>query len=141
MVDGTKYRGRLEVYYLGQWGMVCKGGFGDREGIVACKQMGYGYYTLFDGAEGTWPDYALMYNVDCDGDEYRLHDCSRDITTYETYYDSCGVNDVVGLECIQGMFFCVVSSIQHDNTINIYIYIISHQLQLQFASSQQSIHQ
>ena len=33
--------GRLEIYFLGQWGTVCANGFGRREADVACRQLGF----------------------------------------------------------------------------------------------------
>lgn len=33
--------GRLEVLYNSQWGTVCDDLFGDRDAVVACRQLGY----------------------------------------------------------------------------------------------------
>ena len=34
-------RGRLEVYFDGEWGSVCNDNFGEREGKVVCNQLGF----------------------------------------------------------------------------------------------------
>ena len=33
--------GRLEVFLNGQWGTVCEDDFGQEDGDVACRQLGY----------------------------------------------------------------------------------------------------
>jgi len=40
------YEGRLEVYYLGQWGTVCSHGFDSRDAKVACRSLGFGLVTV-----------------------------------------------------------------------------------------------
>jgi hypothetical protein len=43
--SGSLTAGRLEVYYLGQWGTVCDNNFGRNEANAACRQLGFsGYY-------------------------------------------------------------------------------------------------
>ena len=34
-------RGRLEVFFNNKWGTVCDDNFGQREGQVICKQLGF----------------------------------------------------------------------------------------------------
>lgn len=40
-VDGGTISGRLEVYYQGQWGKVCRDGLDEMNAVVACRQLGY----------------------------------------------------------------------------------------------------
>ena len=43
--DGISY-GRLEVYYHGEWGTICRDNFGDEEAHVACRQLGFRYVEI-----------------------------------------------------------------------------------------------
>lgn len=40
VVNGTSSAGRLEIFYNGTWGTLCKKGFGYREALVACRMLG-----------------------------------------------------------------------------------------------------
>lgn len=74
--------GRLQVYYTGQWGGVCGGGWGYNEGAVACKQLGYGGITLTVAGDtyGAAPHEEPLYlnNIQCSGDEPGLRYCTSD---------------------------------------------------------------
>ena len=43
--------GRLEVYYNGQWGTVCRDLFSRNDGQVACKQLGFDIADQYGIAE------------------------------------------------------------------------------------------
>ena len=41
LVGNSSYRGRVEVYYKGQWRTACYYGWGENESAAVCKQLGY----------------------------------------------------------------------------------------------------
>ena len=52
LVNGEKEtEGLLEVCVYGQWGTVCEHGFGIIEGIVTCRQLGFGGIEMIRSCE------------------------------------------------------------------------------------------
>ena len=41
LVGGTSSRGRLEIFYSGEWGTVCEDLFSINEAESACRQLGF----------------------------------------------------------------------------------------------------
>ena len=80
LVNGsTKYEGRVEVYYNGQWGTVCDDGWDLNDAQVVCRQLGFGpaiaarndkYYG--QGSGQIWLDY-----LNCTGTELTIEYCSH----------------------------------------------------------------
>ena len=80
LVNGsTKYEGRVEVYYNGEWGTVCNDGWDLNDAQVVCRQLGFGqaisardnaYYVV--GSFQVWID-----NLNCTGTESIIEDCSH----------------------------------------------------------------
>ncbi|KAM5255252.1 LOW QUALITY PROTEIN: neurotrypsin [Ctenodactylus gundi] len=72
------HEGRLEVYYMGQWGTVCDDGWTELNTYVACRQLGFKYgkqasANHFEESPGPiWLD-----DVSCSGKETSLLQCSR----------------------------------------------------------------
>ncbi|CAE8614080.1 unnamed protein product [Polarella glacialis] len=104
--DGTIYNvgdadvsggidGRVEVFYTGQWGSVCKDEFGSTEATVACKELGYtfGYVGVTTSLAGTGP--IWMDNVVCTGDELWLSKCESNGWGISNCYHS----EDVGIYC------------------------------------------
>ena len=41
-------QGRVEVYCNGQWGTICRDGFGSFDATTVCKQLGYSGYVRYN---------------------------------------------------------------------------------------------
>ena len=95
LVGGSNYtEGRVEVCVLGQWGTVCDDIWGVEDATVVCNQLGYPtggrYLTVLSHTvlcsvgvqalrrayfgQGTGPIH--LDNVDCEGDELSIFNCS-----------------------------------------------------------------
>jgi len=95
LVGGTTYnKGRVEVYYNGEWGAICDNEWDDTDAGVVCRQLGYGSFgtathsALF--GRGTGP--ILFTNVTCNGNESRLISCSYHLANEScSHYESAGI--------------------------------------------------
>ena len=74
--------GRVEVCYNNEWGVICSTGWSHNSTQVACRQLGYKphsssysyeYYSYYTN-KPVW-----FRNVDCEGNELSLFNCSKDI--------------------------------------------------------------
>ena len=75
------HEGRLEVFYNGTWGTVCSRFFNKfSEGAVACRLLNYtGVQSVSSAMPATGEILGPIWldNVDCNGDEYSLLNCSH----------------------------------------------------------------
>ncbi|XP_038076127.1 deleted in malignant brain tumors 1 protein-like [Patiria miniata] len=73
-------QGRVEVLNNGQWGTVCRDGWGFFDALVVCKQLGFPWLAKYgwkhDAGNGTGP--VWLSNVRCKGSETRLDECAND---------------------------------------------------------------
>ena len=98
LVDGpTRYEGRVEVYYNGEWGTVCDDGWDLNDAKVVCRQLGFGsvvavrkqaYYG--QGSGQVWLD-----ELNCVGTELTIKDCPHN----EWGYQDCFHGEDAGIEC------------------------------------------
>ncbi|XP_038058260.1 uncharacterized protein LOC119729666 isoform X2 [Patiria miniata] len=79
LADGSSSsEGRVEVFFNGQWGTICDTNWDDAAASVVCRQLGFPgpslgvRQALFGRGDG--PKY--LKNVDCEGHEEQLTDCS-----------------------------------------------------------------
>ena len=103
LVDGsTKYEGRVEVYYNGEWGTVCDDEWDLNDAQVVCRQLGFGprilarnlaYYG--QGSGKIWLD-----NVNCIGTELTIENCSHNGWGIE----NCAHREDAGVKCSRGNF-------------------------------------
>ena len=89
--------GRVEVFYNGQWGTICRDGWDMNNTDVVCRELGFEYSikTLQRGRyrKGTGP--IWLSEVSCTGKEHYFGSCSLG----GWGNNSCRHNDDVGVEC------------------------------------------
>ena len=79
-ISNTNMSGRLEVYYLHQWGTVCDNLFNSDAALVVCRQLGFNPFGAIvvsrahfgQGVGPIWLD-----NVRCSGSEPNIDSCSH----------------------------------------------------------------
>ena len=76
----TNRRGRVEVYYQGEWGTVCDDNWDDDDAEVVCRQLGFdsGAKSLLRATYGAGSGPIFLDEVQCYGFEERLDLCSHD---------------------------------------------------------------
>eukprot|EP00057_Strongylocentrotus_purpuratus_P033504 XP_791643.3 PREDICTED: deleted in malignant brain tumors 1 protein [Strongylocentrotus purpuratus] len=94
----TAEDGRVEIYYEGEWGTVCDDDWDNDDAAVICKQLRnyqHGAEAISGGAyaEGTGPIH--LGNVQCEGTEIKLEDCSSGGWRNNT----CGHDRDAGVVC------------------------------------------
>ena len=80
LVNGaTRYEGRVEVYYAGEWGTVCDDGWSLVDAQVVCTQLRLGQATAaVVGAYYGWgTDRIWLTSVNCHGTELGIESCSH----------------------------------------------------------------
>ena len=76
LVNGpTKYEGRVELYYNGQWGTVCDDGWDLNDAQVVCRQLGFGPALTTKNMECS--SKICLYNMNCTGSELTIEGCSH----------------------------------------------------------------
>ena len=78
-VDGVDYAGRVEVFYQGKWGKICRNEWDINDVKVVCRQLGFqtalaeflGIYTKDESIS------VAMSDVACTGQESSLASCKR----------------------------------------------------------------
>lgn len=89
---GSPLKGRLEVNFGGQWGVVCSHGFTAKAARVACRQLKLGGGTVSAKfAQGRLP--YTVGSFQCHGNEQSLAGCRYSIT------NQCPGGKAVGLVC------------------------------------------
>ena len=77
--DGTNTSGRVELFFNGRWGTVCRNEFNKISGQVICRQLNLGYITrIADPGEfpvGKSDQPIWLDEIRCTGNEEWLSAC------------------------------------------------------------------
>ena len=100
LVNGkTKFEGRIEVLYRGQWGYICDDYWGLVDGDVICRQLNYGhanaifFRSFHSNVSESLP--IWLDNVACVGNESRIRDCKHNgWGRHNCYY-----SETAGVQC------------------------------------------
>ena len=78
-VDGVNYAGRVEVFYQGKWGKICRTEWDINDVTVVCRQLGFQTAIAeFLGMDTKDENISVaMSNVACTGQESVLAICKR----------------------------------------------------------------
>ncbi|CAB4062623.1 SVH1 [Lepeophtheirus salmonis] len=101
LVNGNNMTsGRVEVLFKGVWGTVCDDNFGEAEGGVVCRNLGFKNHealihgqAAFEAGEGP----IWIESIQCEGTESSLKECHS--SSWSPSY-RCKHMEDVGLECI-----------------------------------------
>ena len=78
-VSGINYSGRVEVFYHGKWGKICRNEWDIDDVKVVCKELGFqsalAEFIGMDTKDGNVS--IVMSNVTCTGTESALASCKR----------------------------------------------------------------
>uniref|UniRef100_A0ABM5EMH7 Scavenger receptor cysteine-rich domain-containing group B protein n=1 Tax=Pogona vitticeps TaxID=103695 RepID=A0ABM5EMH7_9SAUR len=80
LVNGShRCEGRVELFYLSQWGTVCDDAWDIKDVKVVCQQLGCGRALAASGEAryGPGAGYIFLDNLKCKGDESSLLRCSH----------------------------------------------------------------
>ena len=102
LVDGsTKYEGRVEVYYNGEWGTVCDHGWDINDTQVVCNELGldHAIFAARSAFYGQGSGQIWLDNMECVGTERAIGYCSH--RGWGTLH-SCNHSEDAGVKCGSG---------------------------------------
>ena len=97
--DSRNGTGRVEVFYKGEWGTICRNGWDKMDTDVVCRELGYKYsiQTLKSGNTPTGTGRIWLSDVSCTGEELYISNCSLG----GWGNNSCTHHSDVGVACSQ----------------------------------------
>ncbi|KAL4221647.1 Scavenger receptor Cys-rich [Mactra antiquata] len=114
LVDGdTYYRGRVEVYYQGQWGTICDDSFDHNDVKVICRMLGLyrgsSYGVAYSAATFCPGSGSIMLDdLQCSGNEYDISQCRSS----GWHNHNCGHQEDAGVDCYEYIYGSYVTSPQ-----------------------------
>jgi deleted-in-malignant-brain-tumors protein 1 len=100
--DGDGDEGTVEVCFANLWGVIGQVGWGLPDAQVVCRQLGFtttGTVPKYDSYYGRPNKTVHLINVDCDGTEDTINECTKTIITLsigKTLYKN---DSVAGVDC------------------------------------------
>ena len=103
LVSGpTKYEGRVEVYYNGEWGTVCDDGWDLNDAQVVCSELGLGNAVAarYGAFYGQYNSTIWLGNLNCVGTERVIRNC-----THKGWgIQNCNHSQYASVKCSTGKF-------------------------------------
>lgn len=103
LVDGSDtFNGRVEIQIGEAWFRVCDVYWGQSDGEVACRQLGYsGLLTSKQGWATRGSGHFALHSLNCNGTEKKLADCNHAgyFSTHSLCRTSTSYNDDAGVYC------------------------------------------
>ena len=98
LINGPNaWRGTLQIFYAGHWGTICDNAWDNNDASVVCRQLGFynGGKALINLEYGEGTGEILMNEVNCNGSESKIINCSASTWLYHT----CSHGDDAGVSC------------------------------------------
>ena len=87
-------QGLVEMFFAGQWHLVCDDQITDNSALVICKKLGYKRVNNWRNVQDTNKRRLALRGLDCDGTEEDLLDCAHN----GPFLQSCS-NDYAYVVC------------------------------------------
>ena len=105
LINGpTKYEGRVEVYYNGEWGTVCDDFWDLNDAQVVCDELNLGKAAaaIHRAFYGRGSGQVWIDNLDCAGTEETIRNCTHRGWGIE----DCSHSEDASVNCTAGKYIC-----------------------------------